>query len=210
MRNIRLGLSFLVAAALFITLLAVASLNFPKLLGKERLWNLNTGMYSDRVYICGIKISERIVKSGLEPIFNRQNRTGQTGFPQVVIYSTSIFQPPRGGQWMRIAHLTGRFAEVSAGSAGIEPERLLSLIHAQDDTEMLRLFYERGQNSSVRDGIYTYTLDSSGKSPTNITVKDADGLDWRLKNLHLRLSPYDGFRVQEVHAFSLPPHENAS
>jgi hypothetical protein len=143
MRNAKLPVLFLVTAAIVTPFIAALSLNSPRLLGKERLWNLNAGVYIDRVFFCGIKISERNVKSGLETLFDEQIRTGQTSFPHVVIYSNSIFQPSRGGQWMRIAHLAGRFVASSTNLAPLDRQRLVSLIRAQDDTELLRWFYER-------------------------------------------------------------------
>jgi len=139
-----LALAVLICAAL----LAGLSLNFPHLLGKERLWDLNTGRYTDAVFVCGLKLSERKVTSGLEPIFADQVRARQTGFPQVVIYSSSILQPARGGQSMRVAHLVGRFMTSSHTLTTSDRERLLGLIHAQDAIELRRWYYERESGGS--------------------------------------------------------------
>ena len=129
----------------FLLLLAALSLVYPRLLGQVRLWNLNTGSYTDVVFLCGFRISEQHVNSDLESVFAEQVRTRQTGFPSVVIYSRSILQPARGGQWMRVAHLAGRFVQDTTNTAPIDYGRLLNLIHTQDDTELIRWYYERQQ-----------------------------------------------------------------
>jgi hypothetical protein len=129
--------------AVVITVLAGLSLNFPRLLGRERVWDLNTGEFYDAVFLCNIRVSHRQESSGLEAIFEEQVRAGQTGFPRVVIYSNSILQPPRGGQWMRIAHLAGRFVADGTNFATLDRQRLLTLIHSHDDIELLR-WYNQG------------------------------------------------------------------
>ena len=147
MKNILLKIIRLVAVAAMIctVLLAGLSLTFPRLLGKERLWDLNTGAYTDAVFVCGLKLSEDKLTSGLEPILAEQVRAGQTGFPHVVIYSSSIWQSARGGQSMRVAHLASRFMTSTNKLTASDRERLLGLIHAQDAIELRRWYYEREQ-----------------------------------------------------------------
>ena len=133
----------MLAVVISAVLLGGFSLCFPRFFGKERSWDLSTGWYTDAVFVCGVKVSEHNVASGLEPIFAEQVRRGQTGFPAVILYSSSILQPPRGGQMMRVAHLAGRFMTSTNALTVSDRERLLRLIHAEDADELRRWYYER-------------------------------------------------------------------
>src|SRR5258705_1348107 len=80
-------------------ILALASIWYPRMLGSERLWNLNTGAFIDATYICGLEVRKRHVPSGLEGVFQPRSANNQKEH-LMVISRNSILQPARSGRWM--------------------------------------------------------------------------------------------------------------
>lgn len=130
------------ALTLALTLtLAVSSLWVPRMMGTERLWSLETGAFVDTLYIGGIRLRALEVPSGLENLFaGRKDYPPRQSF--VVIYSKSLFQPARGGRWMRVAQLALKIVESHDQAATIDRARLLQLIDAQNDVDLGRWYYE--------------------------------------------------------------------
>jgi len=143
----KMFLAFLLLLS-FLALAGVSSIWFPKSFGLERTWDLATGSFRDRTYLCGILVSEREVKSGLENVFSSKQIASKY---EVTLYLRSVFQPVRGGRWMRVLSLSRKLTGLNVIEDTAERERLVMLIRAQAD-ESIRSWYQETLERTAQNG----------------------------------------------------------